>query len=60
MQLKKTAKIQGISASGPTALVAGAKSKALAKKAPPTMYLFDDALAKGNLAGRVLDKTSDF
>ena len=42
MRLKKVAKIQGISASGLSAMVADAKSKAVAKRAPPIKYLLDD------------------
>ena len=42
MRLKKVAKIQGISASGLSAMVADAKSKVVAKRAPPIKYLLDD------------------
>ena len=41
MRLKKAAKIQGIRASGLSAMVADAKSKAVAKRAPPIKYLLD-------------------
>ena len=39
---KKAAKIKGISASGLSAMVTDAKSKAVAKRAPPIKYLLDD------------------
>ena len=56
MRLKNTAKIQGISASDLSVMVADAKCKAVAKRVPLIKYVLDDDNSFGGKYGLEKDE----